>query len=281
MAVVTLIPRQILTDTHLEFADWFLDKFRNAIDHASDYPRQDPFYNCLGNWAVTLGVLATDVFSAIVELLKRGGGRPPYMLSRALLDYNVRLRYYINQSEVAKQHWKTSEHRSLKNSLQKMHAYQDWENASDKIWSQLKQRTAPNFGNIPENLRSEIIERLKGSYRVTSRRVHYMLCKTKFNQSQDYYVEHQFRSGFLHGDQIAIFDIIDSNAPTFGIQLNWESGKLNDCITLGNSFLWCWEMLESIERIDGWCYAKDQTFERAWFAFKMGSFDLNTPVCRT
>ena len=69
----------------------------------------------VGNWAVVLGVLADDVFESVVDLLNRNRIRGGNMLSRALEDYDVRLRYYIVQSMKVLAKYKTKGITSPKN----------------------------------------------------------------------------------------------------------------------------------------------------------------------
>ena len=51
----------------------------------------------LRDWAIVLGVLARDVFESVVCLLDADKVRGANMLSRALIDYDIRLRYYVVQ----------------------------------------------------------------------------------------------------------------------------------------------------------------------------------------
>jgi hypothetical protein len=74
----------------------------------------DESQRVLVRWSAYLGVLALDVFDAIVVLLREDKLRAAYMMARTLIDLHVRLRYYIVQS------------RTVGGATADMHAARDW-----------------------------------------------------------------------------------------------------------------------------------------------------------
>lgn len=63
---------------------------------AEDSPK-DELEACLWGCAVVLGVLAADVFESVILLLDANHIRGGNILSRALVDYDTKLRYDIVQ----------------------------------------------------------------------------------------------------------------------------------------------------------------------------------------
>jgi hypothetical protein len=84
-------------------------------------------------WAIVLGVLALDVFQSIVLLLDNEKRRGASMLARALVDYDVRLRYYIVQALPAIEGFRKNSTIDVKHILDQMHAVEDWNNADASL----------------------------------------------------------------------------------------------------------------------------------------------------
>src|SRR5580704_6171380 len=90
----------------------------------------------LWHWAVTLGVLAADVFESTVLLLDANHIRGGNILSRALVDYDIRLRYYIVQYLKWRRKY-SNRKRPLSEMRDKMKAASHWDNAPFKLGSTL------------------------------------------------------------------------------------------------------------------------------------------------
>lgn len=196
------------------------------------------------------------------------------MLSRALLDYHIRLRYYIVEGFALRDEWIAKRHKRIKNYLQRMQAYQDYHNTEDKLFAIVKGRNTHVWGDISESDKRRIVEKLQKEYTVYSRRVDEMLKKAEPKSVGDYYAHHKFQSGYLHGDQITFIDTIKSGTVAErNMELNWESQRLSGRITLGDAYLWCHEMLHSFEMIQGWAYGKEAAFKRAFYAFRHDKFE--------
>lgn len=269
------VPRRgQVAQAQLEFADWFAGVFKSAIEHVISGDAKDEFGEYLVVWAVNLGVLALDVFESVVLLLKANKGRSAYMVSRALLDYHIRLRYYVVEGLKVREKWIAKKRKHIKNYLQQMQAYQDYHNTEDKLFAIIKGRNTQTWGDISEDDKERIIEKLKAENKIHSRRVYEMLKTAAPKSVGDYYAHHQFQSGYLHGDQITLVDTIKSGTVVdHNLQVNWDSQRLSTHITLGDSYLWCYEMLKSVEMFQGWAYGKDASFTRAYFAFQQDIFE--------
>jgi hypothetical protein len=97
----TLAPSGELTPALRELGDALVaDAWRN-VELLLEDDIADDTQRALVRWSAYLGVLALDVFDAIVVLLREQKLRAAYMLARSLIDYHVRLRYYIVQSRAA------------------------------------------------------------------------------------------------------------------------------------------------------------------------------------
>lgn len=263
-------PKQI-TEKQFKFAAEFLDVFKSSIENLAANKPEDTFDEYLSIWAVNLGVLAHDVFRSVTLLLKQGEVRTAYMLSRPLLDYHIRLRYYVIQSREPKEKWIANNRRSIKNYLKRTDAYKDWNNAREKIFSILAKRSQQEWGDIASDDRARIEATLKAEKEVFSRRIDYMLEIAQPEKRGDYYSHHQLQSAFLHGDQVTAVNTMEKQTVDGEetLELHWNDKKFSPRITLGDSYLWCYEILASIEMFRGWAYGKDYSFRQAYFAFML------------
>lgn len=89
------------------------DTWRNIELLLEDEPG-DEAQQSLVRWSAYLSTLALEVFEAIVVLLGAGKTRAAFMLARTLIDYHVRLRYYVVQA------------RDVERDPEKMAAVRDW-----------------------------------------------------------------------------------------------------------------------------------------------------------
>jgi hypothetical protein len=96
----------MLKDPHLtppmrRLAEGVLADLGRNLEMLAAEPAPDAAHAALARWAAHLGGLAADVFEALVVLLDAGKTRAAYVLSRALIDQHVRLRYYVVQAREA------------------------------------------------------------------------------------------------------------------------------------------------------------------------------------
>ncbi|MFY9665819.1 MAG: hypothetical protein WAK19_15355 [Candidatus Cybelea sp.] len=254
-----------ITDDEFAFMEDFAERFKRSIEHVISNLPEDDFDDYLSSWAVNLGVLAYDVLSSCITLLKLNHIRAAYMLQRPLLDYHLRLRYYIIQSKEPRQKWITKGKRNTKNYLAQCHAYKDWKNAEDKIYDIMKKQGASALARIPENERRKTQAKLQKNRKVLARRISHM-CEVTANETLgSLYLENQILSAHLHGDQVTIIDTIRGGDIAKGtLSVFWHSEGFKPYIILANLFAYGYEIMVSIEMIRGWCYAKDSSFSEGF-----------------
>ena len=213
---------------------------------------------------MNLGVLAHNVLRSSITLLKLNHVRAAYMLQRPLLDYHLRLRYYIIQSKGPRKKWLTKGRRNIKNYLAQCHAYQDWKNAEDKIYDIMKQGVKA-LEKIPEDERRKTQAKLRKDRKILTRRISHMCDVTSNETLGSLYLENQILSAHLHGDQVTIIDTIREGDIAKGtLSVFWHSERFKPYIILANAFAYCHEIMGSIEMIRGWCYAKDSSFSEGF-----------------
>jgi len=254
-----------ITDDEFAFMDDFAENFKGAIEHVISNRPKDDFDDYLSSWAVNLGVLAHDILCSCIALLKLNRVRAAYMLQRPLLDYHLRLRYYVIQSTESRNKWLAKGRRSSKNYLAQCHAYQDWRNAEDKIYDIIRKQGAKALENIPEHERRKTQAKLRKNRKVLTRRISHM-CEVTSNETLgSLYLENQILSAHLHGDQVTIIDTIREGDIAKGtLSVFWQSERFKPYIILANAFAYCHEIMVSIEMIRGWCYAKDSSFSEGF-----------------
>jgi hypothetical protein len=188
-----------------------------------DSPGRDPIETHVTDWAIVLGVLADDVFESVVTLLNDNRVRGGNMLSRALGDYDVRLRYYVVQSMKILNKYKRKGIVFPKNVKQSIRAARDWENADYKfisvlnlydpnLWppeirAKLDQVLASNEGERNSSfsamlnwlIREEV--RVRGIFRFFSEGVVY--------RYSNMLPAWRMQSAFLHGDQVIVSDVLE------------------------------------------------------------------------
>jgi hypothetical protein len=254
-----------ISDDEFNFMEQYSQRFKRSIEHVISSPPADDFDDYLSSWAVNLGVLAHDVLCSTISLLKLNHVRAAYMLQRPLLDYHLRLRYYIIQSKRPREKWITKGRRSTKNYLSQCHAYKDWRNAEDKIYDIIKKQGSKALEAMPEGERRKTQAKLRKERKVLTRRISHMCDVTSNETLGSLYLENQILSAHLHGDQVTIIDTIRSGDIAKGtLSVCWQSERFKPYIILANAFAYCHEFMASIEMIRGWCYAKDSSFEEGF-----------------
>lgn len=260
------IDRAPITEDQFAFMEEFTASFQRAIEHVLWNPPKDQFDDMLSDWAIHLGILAHDVLGSLIALLRLGRVRSAYMLQRPLLDYHLRLRYYVKQSEEPKKKWIAKGRRSLKNYLQQCHAYKDWRNAEDKVYDVIAKRgpSIRGLDELPDDLKQSVTKKLTKKKEILTRRT-WEMCKAAEDPTYgSFYLENQVLSAHLHGDQMAIIDTMRRDGPSGDLRLRWETESLKAYPILGNAYIYCYEFLCSIEMFRGWSYAKDGSYAQAF-----------------
>lgn len=177
----------------------------------------------LYDWSIVLGVLALDAFESIATLLDDSKVRAAYMLTRAVAEYDVRLRYYVVQSKELRDAHRAKPQVDIDYLKGQMRAARDWENAPVKLANRLSLYDA---SILSSEARVEIEQVLRSGQNITV---------TPFIEMLDFLLEHEskilgvlpmfredlaFRyrnmrpewyltSALLHGDQVIITDVLE------------------------------------------------------------------------
>jgi hypothetical protein len=196
---------------------------RANMQFLRDTPNRDPIETHVGDWAVVLGVLADDVFESVVSLLDDNRVRGGNMLSRALEDYDVRLRYYVVQSMKVLNKYKSKGIASPKNVSNTIRSASDWENANyklisvlnlydPKLWSpeilaEMDRVLASNEGERNNSFSAMLnwLVREEVSVRGVLRLVSHELVYRYSNMLPAW----RMQSAFLHGDQVIVSDVFE------------------------------------------------------------------------
>jgi len=210
----------------VEFAYSLLKALHDTIDENSGVKPQDDFETYLVAWAIVLGVLAVDSFRAILTLLRDNQVRASYMLSRTLIDYHVRLRYYVKDARPIMDEWRKAKNaKILNNQIARIAAYQDFNNALTKTLAIFKQgRPLDLSKERPEN-RDAFEKAMEEAEMTYSRNVKYMCEQTAENKEIEgwMYTTHLLQSGYMHGDQTTRIEILEENPDGSGQIIHWDS----------------------------------------------------------
>lgn len=222
-----------LTEELLTFCDDLSECLRVNIEMLREDTGQDQIEAYLWDWAIVLGVLSRDVFESVVTLLDADKVRGANMISRALIDYDIRLRYYVVQCKKKRCRKKPRKKFTLKNLKGQIRAIQDWENANYKLISVLDLYD-PNLW--PPEIRKEIDRILSSNEKARSNRFSSMLAflirkevevrgvlpfladKLVYRYS-NMLPMWRMDSAFLHGDQVVVSDVLefDENGKKTGL----------------------------------------------------------------
>ena len=213
-----------------------IELLRGDVDH-------DELEGYLYNWGIVLGVLAADIFESVTVLLRAGKIRGANMLSRALVDYDIRLRYYVVQSWKVRRKHKTDPSIPLHFLLEQMDAARDWDNAGFKLGSVLNLYDPQVW---PPEMREALERAMAANESEKGDTFKHMLM---FLQDQESAIRGvipiwqgwldarygnmlagwRMQSAFLHGDQVVVSDVLefDDTAKTTGRLFRYSSAPVN------------------------------------------------------
>lgn len=216
----------------------------------------------LWDWAIVLGVLARDVLDSTVILLNAGQLRGANMLGRALVDYDIRLRYYVVQYLKVREKYKKKPHVALKD---KMEAARDWDNWNYKLGKVLNLYDPSVW---PEEIRESLTKLMKSEEKERGSGFADMVAfllkrEVKVRKIIAYYAgptndryasmraNWRMQSAFLHGDQVIISDVIefDSDGKKTGAIV--EIGPVHPNVILFTALDHVIQLLSSFEEIHG------------------------------
>jgi hypothetical protein len=213
----------VLSQDLLELCLDFSTCLKSNIQLLRHNVTNEPVETHLRDWAIVLGVLADDVFESVVALLDGNKIRGGNMLSRALTDYDVRLRYYVVQSMKILKKYRGRRINSPKNVIAQIRSAEDWRNADYKLihvlnlydpelWppeirAEMERKLASNeqernnsFSAMVQWLISEEI-RVRGIIKIFQDGVLY--------RYRNMLPAWRMQSAFLHGDQVIVSDVFE------------------------------------------------------------------------
>jgi hypothetical protein len=216
----------------------------------------------LRDWAIVLGVLARDVFDSTVILLNAGQLRGANMLSRALVDYDIRLRYYVVQYMNVRDKYKNKAHVMLKD---KMETARDWDNWNYKLGKVLNLYDPSVW---PEEVRESLTKLMKSEEKERGSAFADMVAfllkhEVRVRQVISYYAapmhdryssmraNWRMQSAFLHGDQVIISDVIEFDGDGKRTGNIIEIGPASPNVILFTALDHVLELLASFEEIHG------------------------------
>jgi hypothetical protein len=244
---------EVITPEMLRFADEFSRDFWNNVELLMKDGPSNELEVYLRGWCVVLATLALDDFNSMVVLLKSNCLRAAFMLGRPIIDYHVRLRYYILQAQPSIAKFGAGKS-SLKNLKKKMHAARDWENSEKKLQVELN---TYKYDVLPDDVKAQIQAELEKSSETHSQNFRYMIgIVYPDKKSVDFrhtYSSWLMQSMFLHGDQAVISDVIrenDANVKEVFVQ----SPAVIPRTVLGEAALHMLHILDSFAMVRGWSY---------------------------
>jgi hypothetical protein len=180
----------------------------------------DSVEQCLIDWAVVLGTLAKDVLDSTLLLLNAGQLRGANMLSRALVDYDVRLRFYVVQCKHVRAKLKKRPHIDPS---ERVEAVLDWNNHNYKmgsvlslydpsVWPQETRDALDRLMETEETERTLDLTRMicfleEHEAKVLGLILHYI--DESKQRKRSVKPNWRLQSGFLHGDQMIVSDVIE------------------------------------------------------------------------
>jgi hypothetical protein len=217
-AAIESVQRQIF-----EHCDEIIEYLRKNIELFKTDDDANELDAYLRDWSIVLGVLAADTFEDVIALLRQRKVRGPNMLSRALVDYDIRLRYYEVQSVKARRAYRKNPALPLDHLKSEMEAAADWENAGFKL-AKVVGLYDPSVWPDEAKGRLEEILRLDGTARQTdfTRMVSFLKANEvdirgvipTFAEPLRFRYANippawKMQSCFLHGDHSIISDVIE------------------------------------------------------------------------
>ncbi len=168
---------------------------------------EDPLASMLRIWAVYLAVLGAEMLRATLILVRRNEVRAAFALSRTLIEYYIRIRYYKRDADQTLSGWQAGElgPAGLNNTM----AYRDWHNAEAKLRGYMKKMPDLDMTMLSAETRADF-ELLRQNERIHTQRWNTMrdVAETIEARSKFIDVEYGLRSGYLHGDQSGGYEVV-------------------------------------------------------------------------
>jgi hypothetical protein len=243
-------PQAVLSLREWELAFELGRSLKIQVELAVSLPRwKSGLTEVLSVWAIALGVLGIEVYLGVLFELQAGRIRSAFILSRSLLDYAIRLHFYITQARVVESEYEAagSPRNRYRRYLNRIKAYADahtgverWLDVTGFSEEDLDQRFSPEQ-------RREVIRRLK-RLDVAKKRSFWEMLDEVSEGDRAFRAanisEHQLRSMFAHGDQAVIADALTIGPDTMDV--HWVSTKVPSYVILRDAIAWTLVLMRGI-----------------------------------
>jgi len=259
------------------FAGEVADALWENIGLLRDNPQGDRLQRYLFLWALYLSLATLDVFESVVILLRARRIRAANMLSRALSDYDVRLRYYIVQGQSPLQGFKRNPQVELRHFVDQTYAARDWENAENKLVSNMSKYEPDAW---PEEARASLLAAVTAPQPTHGQRFTIMCDFLKTHEAdalhllpfcrdglssryQNAKAVWAMQSAYLHGDQAARTDFVEDEDAESGPTIHRKAPGDFSRTILFTSINNALEVMHSIGLVRGWALSVEKLRHRA------------------
>ncbi len=198
-------------------ADEMVRGLRTYADMLSAADFTDPFEHLLGAWSLFLLVLAWEMLASIVLLTRAGNRRTAFSLVRPLIEYYVRLKFYMIDANSRAKPWRASgELGPAATNITETQAYKDLHNTGEKLLVNMKKMPLDLEG-LDEEQRKSFKQMLADAEEYRIQRWSTMLKIVEAAEPVRRNMidaEYGFSGSYLHGDQLASFEILHLSAET-------------------------------------------------------------------
>jgi hypothetical protein len=247
-----------------------LKKYAEALPY---YELDNPIRSVLRDWAHALAVLGWEAYESSVTLVREGLLRGAFAIGRSLLDYYFRLNYYIDDAKKYAPPVDYIEGELLPAGcldLFKTFAWRDWNNSAEKMWWYMQQIPDHNLSKLSDEERKafeDMIRRETKHYQTTVKK---MLSKLKGNPAHvsEIKAEYGMRSGYLHGDQSAVYELFvstyEDERPTASFEARFSEHRI-----LGSNAQIALLLMDAIGEATGRTHATNVLLPKLFAAFGM------------
>jgi hypothetical protein len=262
----------VLPDEVMSYGNDVANKLWENIQLTEADDSYDELTAYIYRWTIYLSVLALDVYESVLDLLRNNKLRAANMLTRPLIDYDVRLRYYVVQSAKARGALARDASIKLKHLCEHVDACGDWDNATFKLASILRLYDPADW---PAEQSAPLLKILARNEKTRERHFRDMCAflekkEAKRRQIMPIFsdqISERYRaiipqwlmqSAFLHGDQAAASDVIEDPDNPADSNVHRTSAGATPWVIFFTATLHTLEIIESISILRGWAIGLEQ-----------------------
>jgi hypothetical protein len=214
---------KLATPEAFAFAEELADQTWKNVSLLREDSGYDEVTAYLYDWSVILAVLGLDIFESVIVLLRQRRYRAAEILIRSLVDYDVRLRYYVVQSIKPRNALKNKPTIKLGHIKKEVDAVKDWDESDFTVAKKVSKYDPSAW---PDDLRKELEKYAAEKTEPTQRSMPAMAVWLEKNECEIRGVLPQlaepvklgYRNGiaewlnlstYVHGDQAVVTDILE------------------------------------------------------------------------